>query len=156
MESYKINFAAQTITITKAFEKKCSDPETAEYMLLRTLQTDFPAFTVKRKTHKTPSSYTSSNGETSIRNPFKNLTFEHMEKFMSAIPDNRAFFDEYHFLKDAAAALQLNPYALVRKWFCEQFPQYKSNPLLYLNAPLQLVKGAEVLQKAAEEAKKAS
>ena len=155
METYRINFAANTITITKDFEDKLQIPDSEEYEFLKTLQTDFPGIRVVNRTHKTPAYYTNKkSGEKSIRNPFKNLKFKHMEAFMQAIPNNEQFLREYEFLKDKAAALQLNPYAIVREWFCAQFPKYKTNPLFYLDAPITLVKGKDVLEEA--ERRKAS
>ena len=150
MENYKLNFVNSTITITSAFAKNAANTNSAEYKLLTKLQKDFPNFNIVQRTHKTPVKYTSKNGEQSIRNPFKNLTFENMERFMSAIPNNNEFLREYSFLKETASALQLNAYSIVRKWFCTQFPKYKSNPLFYLDTQIKLVKGIDVLKEEAE------
>lgn len=150
METYKINFANSTITITSAFAKNAAKTNSAEYKLLSKLQKDFPNFSIVQRTHKTPAKYTNRNGEESIRNPYKNLTFENMERFISAIPNNKELLKEYNFLKETASALQLNTYAIVRKWFSTQFPKYKSNPLFYLDTQIKLVKGMDVLKEEAE------
>lgn len=158
MERYKIDFANKTITITSAFAKKAANLDSAEYKLLKKLQKDFPDFSVRTNTHKTPTKYKNKNGETTVCNQFKNLTFEHMELFMEELPDNEAFLAEYRFLRETASKLQLNPYMIVRKWFCEQFPKYKSNPLFYLEETVKLIKGTDILnaeEEAAEDQKKA-
>ena len=64
MKRYKIDFANKTITITSAFAKRAAEnTESEEYKLLKELQTDFPAFSVCAKTHKTPTKYKNKNGD---------------------------------------------------------------------------------------------
>ena len=40
--NYKIDFAANTITLTKAFEEAAANMESAEYRMLLQLRADFP------------------------------------------------------------------------------------------------------------------
>ncbi len=41
-QAYKVDFTTRTITITAEFEKAMSNPEAAEYKIIRQLCADFP------------------------------------------------------------------------------------------------------------------
>lgn len=136
MEKYKLDVMSKTLTITKAFEDAMNAGKGKEYALYTKLMRDIPGLTVVRKTHSTPSGYKTKSGENFKCNQFKNLSYEHMEKFMAALPENEKYLVEYDYIRNNAAAVQTNRYALVRRWFVEQFPQFRTNPLFYLyNAP---------------------
>lgn len=145
MEKYKLDVVNKTLTITKGFADAIANPgdECAEYKLYTRLMREIPGLSVVRKTHRTPTAYTSSSGEKFKCNQFKNLKYENMERFMSALPNNAPYFAEYYFVKDFAGNLQTNGYALVRKWFVVQFPEFRRNPLFYLNNTPAIVKAAD-------------
>ena len=107
---------------------------------------EIPGLTVVRKSHRTPTSYTSSSGEKFSCNQFKNLKYENMERFMAALPDNEVYFEQYSFLRYSASVIQTNRYALVRDWFIAQFPEFRKNPLFYLYNKPEIVKAATVLE----------
>ena len=50
-------------------------------------------------THRTPARYTSKQGDVSACNPYKNLTYEKMEQFISALPNSTEYRRQYDFLK---------------------------------------------------------
>ena len=146
MEKYKLNVVNKTLTITKDFAKAMATGEGDEYNLYTRLMQEIPGLTVVRKSHRTPTSYTSSSGEKFSCNQFKNLKYENMERFMAALPDNEVYFAEYSFLRYSASAIQTNRYALVRDWFITQFPEFRKNPLFYLHNKPEIVKAATVLE----------
>ena len=149
---YRLDVVSKTLTISKAFADAIANPKSAEYKLYTRLMKEIPGLTVVRKTHRTPTSYTSSRGEKFSCNQFKNLKYENMERFMAALPDNEAYFEQYSFLRYSAACVQTNRYALVRDWFIAQFPEFRKNPLFYLyNKPI-LVRAAEVIEMRGEAA----
>ena len=149
---YRLDVVSKTLTISKAFADAIANPTSAEYKLYTRLMKEIPGLTVVRKTHRTPTSYTSSRGEKFSCNQFKNLKYENMERFMAALPDNEAYFEQYSFLRYSAACVQTNRYALVRDWFIAQFPEFRKNPLFYLyNKPI-LVRAAEVIEMRGEAA----
>lgn len=127
-QAYKVDFTTRTITITAEFEKAMSNPEAAEYKIIRQLCADFPGMRIVKRTHRTPTHYTSKNGEKSACNPYKNLTYEKMERFMDALPNGAEYRKQYDFLKSPAAAIQTNGYSTVREWFIAQFPLYRKIP----------------------------
>lgn len=146
MEKYKLNVVEKTLTISKEFDKAVASGKGAEYNLYTRLMKEIPGLTVVRKSHRTPTSYTSSSGEKFSCNQFKNLKYENMERFMAALPDNEVYFAEYSFLRYSAACVQTNRYALVRDWFIAQFPEFRRNPLFYLYNKPEIVRAADVLE----------
>ena len=146
MNTYKVDFVANTITITAAFAKAMNDPTSAEYKIIAQIRKDFPEMEIIRKTHKTPSKYQTKTGEKFNCNQFKNLTYDRMEKFIKALPKSESYLREYTFVKDFASAIQTNGYTLVRKWFVAQFPEFRKNPLFYLYNTPELVSGFAFLE----------
>ena len=144
MNTYKVDFVANTITITAAFAKAMNDPTSAEYKIIAQIRKDFPEMEIIRKTHKTPSKYQTKTGEKFNCNQFKNLTYKNMETFIMGLPSAEAYMNEYLFLKNYAAESQTTGYALIRRWFVAQFPDFRKNPLAYLTNQPAVVSGAEV------------
>lgn len=145
MEKYTLDIVNKTLTISAKFNEKLQNLESDEFKLYERLLQTLPSLKVVRKTHKTPSQYTTNSGETFKCNQFKNLKYENMEKFMSALPDNEVYFNEYNFIKDNAALIQTNRYAAVRKWFIAQFPEFRKNPLFYLYHAPTVISGVNFL-----------
>lgn len=89
---YKVDFVANTITITAECAEKMNDPNTTEYKAIRQLCADFPAMKIVKRTHRTPRKYVSkSTGEKFNCNQFKNLTYENMETFISGLPNAKQY-----------------------------------------------------------------
>ena len=151
-KDYKIDFASQTITITAAFEQAMSNPKSDAYKTIQKLCADFPDMRIVRRTHRTPTRYTSKQGDVSACNPYKNLTYEKMERFMDALPNGAEYRKQYDFLKSPAAAIQTNGYSTVREWFIAQFPLYRKNPLFYLTETPKIISGIDFAKQQAEAA----
>ena len=95
MESYKLNLAAKTLTVSKAFEKAVNKGYGPEYDLCMKFQRDIPGLTIIHMTHKTPTRYTTKTGERYACNQFKNLTYTNMERFISGLPNSTAYLEAY-------------------------------------------------------------
>ena len=145
MEKFQFDVISQTLTITAQFAKMMNDPESDEYKLVMRFRQDFPNLTITKKTHKSATHCTTKSGEKFNCNQFKNLTYDRMEKFISALPKSESYLGEYSFVKDFASAIQTNGYTLVRKWFVAQFPEFRKNPLFYLSHSPELVSGFQFL-----------
>ena len=158
MEKFVFDVVSQTLTITAKFAKMMNDTTSDEYKLVQRFRKDFPNLTIAKKTHKSATSYTTKSGEKFNCNQFKNLTYDRMEKFISALPKNEGYLREYLFVKDFASAIQHNGYTLVRKWFVAQFPEFRKNPLFYLHNEVKVIDITtfieEEKQRAAELAEK--
>ena len=136
MENFKMDFTSKTLTITKAFAEKATDPTSKEYQILTQFQNDFPTLKIVRKTHKTPSKYKTKGGEVYNCNPNKNLTYKKMEIFIDSLKDGESkkeVKNAYKFLRYVSGGVQTSTYKTVREWFVEQFPHYRKDPLFYLS-----------------------
>ena len=154
MNAYKVDFAANTITITADFAKAMNNPTTEEYMLVAQIRKDFPEMKIIRKTHAKPKQYRTKSGETFNCNQFKNLKYENMEPFMMGLPNGEVYMKEYLFLQNHAAKIQTNGYALIRRWFVAQFPEFRKNPLAYIDTQPDVLSGKEFAEMAENEVEK--
>jgi len=147
MEKFSFDVVSQTLTITAKFAAMMNNPESEEYKLVAKFRNDFPNLRIAKRTHKSATHYTTKSGEKFNCNQFKNLTYDRMEKFIKALPKSEGYLREYLFVKDFASAIQHNGYTLVRKWFVAQFPEFRKNPLFYLNNSPELISGIAFLNK---------
>ena len=145
MEKYTLDLTKKTLTISAAFNEKLQNPLSGEFELYQKLSGIIPDLKVIRKTHSTPRKYKNANGEEFSCNQFKNLSYDNMERFMSGLPDGDAYLTEFHYLKNYAAKVQTNGYAIVRRWFVAQFPEFRKNPLVYLNSQPRVISAAEFI-----------
>ena len=153
MKGYTLNLSAKTLTITKAFEDAVSKGEGEAYDLYTKFMREIPGLTVVRKTHKTPTKYTSkSTGEKFNCNQFKNLTFDNMKAFIEGLPNSEKFMKSYNFLRYYGGLPQTSRYTAVRKWFVAQFPDFRKNPLFYLYNEVNVVNIVPFIQEAQERA----
>lgn len=142
MNNYRFDFSTKTMYITKEFAENANRPDSDEYALLLKFQQDFPQMKVVNRTHKKPSKYNNSNGSITSRNQFKGLTYDRMEHFINALPNKEEYVREYMFVKDVGG------YALAAKWFMEQFPDYRDNPLVYLYENVEVIEAASIIEAA--------
>ena len=154
MNTYKVDFVANTITITAAFAKAMNDPTSAEYKIIAQIRKDFPEMEIIRKTHKSPTKYRTKSGETFNCNQFKNLKYENMETFMNGLPNGEDYKAEYLFLRKHAAEIQTNGYALIRRWFVAQFPDFRKNPMAYITNQPEVIHANEFAGMAENEVEK--
>ena len=152
MNTYKVDFVANTITITAAFAKAMNDPTSAEYKIIAQIRKDFPEMEIIRKTHKTPSKYQTQTGETFNCNQFKNLKYENMEGFINGLSNSEDYMKPYLFLKNCGSLPLTSRYTAVRRWFVAQFPEFRKNPLFYLYNEVKVIDITPLIQQAKEEA----
>ena len=152
MERYKFDITAQTLTLSAAFAAAMNDPESAEYALVCRFQRDFPSLRIVRKTHATPTRYKNSDGSITTRNKRNGLTYQRMERFMSALGDDGVdYLEAYFTLREKAEAMCASPYTVVSAWFMKQFPKFRSNPLFYLDERPAIIDFSAVLRTFAEK-----
>lgn len=151
MEKFNFDAVSRTLTITAKFAEMMNDPASDEYKLVVKFQKDFPGLRISKRTHRTPTRYTVKSGETYNRNQYKDLTYDHMEKFMSVLPQGEAYLTEYKTVKALAGAVKHNGYPIVRSWFVEQFPHFRKNPLFYLNNSPLVLHGSTFIERMATE-----
>ena len=154
MERYSFNPVAKTLTITAAFAKAMQNFESDEYTLYMKLMADIPNLEVIRKSHASPKKYVNKQGEQFKCNQFKNLKYENMERFMMGLPNGEVYMDEYLFLRNHASDVQTNGYALIRRWFVAQFPDFRKNPMAYITNQPEVIRANEFAGMAENEVEK--
>ena len=154
MERYSFNPVARTLTITAAFAKAMQNFESDEYTLYMKLMADIPNLEVIRKSHASPKKYVNKQGEQFKCNQFKNLKYENMERFMMGLPNGEVYKAEYLFLRKHAAEVQTNGYALIRRWFVAQFPDFRKNPMAYITNQPEVIHATEFAGMAENEVEK--
>ena len=117
MMNYKIDFVNNTLTMSKAFEEALNNPASEEYKLFLQLRADFPGLTIIRKTRRAPKK----------ARPTKNLTYKHMEQYMSVFENADELLAQFEVVKTCSLG-QSNHYKFVLDWFKKQFPKYKEQP----------------------------
>ena len=151
MERFSFNAVNKTLTITSGYAKKLNDMTSDEFKHYNSMMQAIPGLVVVNRSHRSPSKSTSkSTGETFSCNQFKNLKYENMERFMSALPNSKEYFAEYAFLRQYATQMQTSGYTLVRRWFVAQFPHFRKNPLFYVYNTPTVVRASEIIQEAKE------
>ena len=121
--TYKVDLVNNTLTMTKAFEDAASNPTSQEYKLLQQIRADFPGLTIIRKTRRAPKK----------ARPTKNLTYKHMEQYMSVFQNADKLLAQFEVVKECSKQ-QPSPYKFVRDWFEAQFPKYREQPDFSPNA----------------------
>ena len=124
MMNYKIDFVNNTLTMSKSFEEALNNPASEEYKLFLQLRADFPGLTIIRKTRRASKK----------ASPNKNLTYKHMEQYMSVFKNADELLAQFDAVKRCSLG-QSNPYMYVLDWFKKQFPKYKELPDFGNNAP---------------------
>lgn len=135
-KNYRIDFSRMTLIMTADFAAKAYDPEKDEYEILTRLKKDFPDLKIERKTHRTPTSYTTSKSkEKFYHNPYKGITYKNMERFIAAVDDKDGTYKrEYDRVYNYAQAMgEKRAHAIIAGWFVEQFPKYRTEPFHYYN-----------------------
>ena len=148
---YKLDFATNTLTVSASFADAMNDPNSKEYQLVCQFKHDFPHLRIERKTHATPSRYKNSDGSITKRNQRNGLTYERMERYMSALPNGADYLGAYFELREKAEAMCASPYAVVSAWFMRQFPKFRKNPLFYLNNQPSIIDFADVVEMAKKQ-----
>lgn len=108
---YTINYAKNTIVITRDFGKKASVYGSAEYDMLKALRQENPKFTVAYKTVK----------EKENKKTHKGLTFDLMELYIEIL--HNEYLSQFEAVKEFASTKN-GKYAITKKWFLEKFPNY--------------------------------
>jgi hypothetical protein len=114
-KEYKMNFATQTITITKEFAEKMLETNSEEANFVKNLREVCPDLKIKYKTHK------------GSKNATKGLTYDKMRNYImlySNAGELLVLFEKVVTIGN----LQNNSFAYVYKWFKSQFPNYNELP----------------------------
>ena len=136
MKEYKMNFVTKTLTVTKAFAEEAINPESDASRIIANCRAVCPNLRIAYRTHK-PSK---------TSNPAKGMTYDRMERYISAFADGAEALAEFEKIKEFSLS-QSNSYKYVYDWFVKRFPNYKELPTFingkaYLNPPIEEMKAA--------------
>ena len=136
MKEYKMNFATKTLTITKAFAEEALIADSDASKIIANCYAVCPNLRIVYRTHK-PSK---------TSNPAKGLTYQNMERYISAFADGAEALVEFEKVKEFSLG-QSNSYKYVYDWFVGRFPNYKELPTFvngkaYLNPPKEVCAAA--------------
>lgn len=109
---FAYDFTNRTIVATKATLKKASTPDTKEYKALMKMLANQPTFRVVEK------EIAISNN----KNGYRGLTFEVMRTHIQKNENSDNLMAEF----DEILKIGKGKYPLAKKWFLEQFPDFKA------------------------------
>ena len=144
MTGYKINFAANTVTVTKSFADKANRIDTEEYKTMMKLRKDFPDIEVVYK----------SSARSKGNSVNKGLTYANMEQYINAFDNRKDLLKAFDLIKQLSS-VQRNRYQFVKSWFVAQFPNYREIPQFSLVdnvVPLNI----KLMEKVVEEAEQSA
>lgn len=108
-DNYYFDYNTNTLYVTKAFDKKASQYNSAECNTIMSLRQMFPNLTVKLAEAPKAKS--------------KTLSYDLMLKYIVRMPNARDLLKEYENVR-LMSKCQKSPYKYVCKWFEEKFPNY--------------------------------
>lgn len=116
MNGCRINHVANTITLTKKFLQKASNPSSEECAYLQQIRTNFPHLRVT--TNPAPK-------KKSFNRP--RLTYKQMRNFINCLPDSEKWIGPFEQVVNMSKS-QTNPYLYTYNWFVGTFPGYENIP----------------------------
>lgn len=127
---FTINHVKKQIVVSKAFLARASQLGTQEFEKVMELMEKLPGYTLTQK-------------ESIKKNPnkktYRNLTYENMETYIGANEKNPiAMLAEFQTVK-TKSCIQPSPYAYVKKWFLEQYPDYTESKTEQETATMSIV-----------------
>lgn len=114
----KVDHAAKTIRISKDFARKASTIANPEYNELKQLMNDFPNYTIAQRTNETNSKKVT----------YANLSYTKMEDYIRSRTGNDPSILQQFDSVLRLSKIQSGPYAYVKKWFLQNFPDYRVCP----------------------------
>lgn len=118
---YTINFEKEEITITKKFGKAASKFGTPEFDIIQKLRKEFTGYSFTYKTIEKKEN----------KKSYKGLTIDEMKRFIS----NRTEKEQEMFEKVlTVAANRQGKYAIIKKWFLDNYKEAYSKELETIKA----------------------
>lgn len=111
--AYRIDWEAQTITVTKKFMNEASRMNTEAYNLMMELRTLGMKMFVKETPHR--------------KSCPTRLTYKRMLAHIKCLDDAEQYINEFNIIREDSLSTE-NPYQFVRKWFMESFPNHGKLP----------------------------
>lgn len=127
---YEVNHVEGTVVMSKNFIKAAGVYGSPEYKILMGLKADLPEYTFSKKEIK----------KNAAKTTYKNLKYANMEKFIiefenitEAEKETHPMLKAFNKVKNLSDA-QPAPYAYVKSWFLENYPNYKDAKTVNIEA----------------------
>lgn len=124
--NYTINFEAMTITITKKFAKEASQFGTEAFREMQMLRKEFEGFQFAYKTIK----------KAEKKEKFEGLTIKEMRRFLGA--RSEVELETFNKVVEIASGKQ-GKYAIVRKWFLDNYKEEYKTEIANIKAQKEAV-----------------
>ena len=111
---YVIDYATNTIILTKAFAKQAQNPNTKEFRELAKLHKNFPEFTITKRTAKV-------NDDKEVHS---GLSIPWMTNYIKTYIKDEAAVKEFEEVKAFYRGMS-GYYGRVKGWFLNKYPNYK-------------------------------
>ncbi len=115
LKGYTISHEDSTIIMNKKFAAAANRYGTPEYKLLLKIREDYPLFQTE----------TRSGRKRTTCNANKRLTYANMRLYIQCQLNSKELLETFDKIKVEAKG-KPSPYAFVRAWFVERFPDYKN------------------------------
>ena len=112
-KGYKIDYSTNTLIMNYKFAKSAQDFGSPEYVLLKSLKTDFPMM----------KTITKAGRKIDTTRLTKRLTYVNIEEHIKAYCNSEDLLENFELAKQLSKPLA-SPYKYVRDWFYTQFPDY--------------------------------
>lgn len=112
-KGYSMNYATNTLTITRGFNRRACDENTEEYRKINQLRGNCPNLRIVFYTPK--------------RKRTSRLTYDKMVCYIGCFDDAAKRLQEFNAVREFSQA-QPSPYTYVKSWFVREFPKYKELP----------------------------
>ncbi|MBR5156984.1 MAG: hypothetical protein IKW59_04365 [Clostridia bacterium] len=117
IKGYKIDFATNTLTMNYKFASAAKQYGSAEYELIKQIQSDFPILKI----------ITKAGRNITTARPTKRMTYANMERYIKVYDNADELLEIFYKVKEMSKTL-ISPYKYVYDWFVSQFPKYKELP----------------------------
>lgn len=120
-DNYYFDYNTNTLYVTKAFDKKASQYNSAECNTIMSLRQMFSNLTIQIA--EAPKSNKKSSNKSSNKETNKHLSYDLMFKYIVRMPNALVLLKEYENVR-LMSKCQKSPYKYVCNWFEVKFPNY--------------------------------
>ena len=120
-DNYYFDYNTNTLYVTKAFDRKASQYNSAECNTIMSLRQMFPNLTVQIA--EAPKSSKKNTNKSNSKETNKLLPYDLMLKYIVRMPNALDLLKEYENVR-LMSKCQKSPYKYVCKWFEAKFPNY--------------------------------
>lgn len=149
MNDIRIDRENCRIVLSRAFEKKASNPRSEEYQMLKMVREDYPSFTVVKHT------INKNTEKMKNKKTYRGLSYDYMEEYINLYESKETrelVLEDLERIKMIGRGSRNSTYAVVKEWFLNRYPEIKNfgivpieNLIQMKSAPKEEVKPNEIV-----------